>query len=264
MIAAVVAGLAPALKATRPNLVNELKSDVAATQAGGRRWTLRDGLVATQIAVTTGAAGRRGPADAQPRRGAAREHRLPHRRPRHRLDRDEHARLRRHAARRSSTIARSSACARFRASNRLRSPSACRSRSTTTATTCSCPDGRGRTTRGSCSTSRACRRSISPRSAFPSSRAAISRRPIRRSRRASSSSTRRWRASTGRTRTRSASASASPPTTAASWKWSACPRTTRSAPSAKARRRTCTTPSRRGPTAARRSSRARAATPARC
>ena len=52
MFAAVVAGLAPALKATRPNLVNELKNDVAATQAGGRRWTLRDGLVATQIAVT--------------------------------------------------------------------------------------------------------------------------------------------------------------------------------------------------------------------
>jgi predicted permease len=52
MFAAVVAGLAPALKATRPNLVNELKSDVAATQAGGRRWTLRDGLVVTQIAVT--------------------------------------------------------------------------------------------------------------------------------------------------------------------------------------------------------------------
>jgi len=52
MIAAVVAGLAPALKATRPNLVNELKNDVAAAQAGGRRWTLRDGLVATQMAVT--------------------------------------------------------------------------------------------------------------------------------------------------------------------------------------------------------------------
>ena len=52
MLAAVVAGLAPALKATRPNLMNELKSDVAATHAGGRRWTLRDGLVVTQIAVT--------------------------------------------------------------------------------------------------------------------------------------------------------------------------------------------------------------------
>jgi macrolide transport system ATP-binding/permease protein len=53
MVAAVVAGLAPALRATRPNLVDELKNDVSATQAGGRRWTLRDGLVATQIAVTT-------------------------------------------------------------------------------------------------------------------------------------------------------------------------------------------------------------------
>ncbi len=52
MLAALVAGLAPALKATRPNLMSELKNDVAATQAGGRRWTLRDGLVATQIAVT--------------------------------------------------------------------------------------------------------------------------------------------------------------------------------------------------------------------
>ena len=52
MLAALVAGLAPALKATRPNLVNELKSDVGATHAGGRRWTLRDGLVVTQIAVT--------------------------------------------------------------------------------------------------------------------------------------------------------------------------------------------------------------------
>ncbi len=52
IVAAVVAGLAPALRATRPNLVDELKNDVAATQVGGRRWTLRDSLVATQIAVT--------------------------------------------------------------------------------------------------------------------------------------------------------------------------------------------------------------------
>ena len=52
MLAALVAGLAPALKSTRPNLVNELKRDVSATRAGGRRWTLRDGLVVTQIAVT--------------------------------------------------------------------------------------------------------------------------------------------------------------------------------------------------------------------
>lgn len=53
MLASLVAGLAPALKATRPNLVSELKGDIAATEAGGRRWTLRDALVAGQIAVTT-------------------------------------------------------------------------------------------------------------------------------------------------------------------------------------------------------------------
>jgi macrolide transport system ATP-binding/permease protein len=52
VVAAMVAGLAPALKATRPNLVNELKGDVSMARAGSRRWTLRDGLVATQIAVT--------------------------------------------------------------------------------------------------------------------------------------------------------------------------------------------------------------------
>ena len=52
MLAALVAGLAPALKATRPNLVTELKSDVAGARVGVRRWTLRDGLVVTQIAVT--------------------------------------------------------------------------------------------------------------------------------------------------------------------------------------------------------------------
>ena len=51
-VAAVAAGLAPALRATRPNLVGELKGDVAAAATGGRRWTLRDGLVAAQIAVT--------------------------------------------------------------------------------------------------------------------------------------------------------------------------------------------------------------------
>jgi putative ABC transport system permease protein len=52
-LASLVAGLAPALKATRPDLVHDLKGDGAATPAGGRRWTLRDGLVAVQIAVTT-------------------------------------------------------------------------------------------------------------------------------------------------------------------------------------------------------------------
>jgi predicted permease len=52
LAAALVAGLAPALKATRPNLVNELKGDTSAASVGTRRWTLRDGLVAAQIAVT--------------------------------------------------------------------------------------------------------------------------------------------------------------------------------------------------------------------
>jgi predicted permease len=52
MIASVIAGLAPALKATRPNLVRELKGDSAAASVGSRRWTLRDGLVVVQIAVT--------------------------------------------------------------------------------------------------------------------------------------------------------------------------------------------------------------------
>ena len=51
-IASVIAGLAPALKATRLNLVHELKGDTAAASVGARRWTLRDGLVAVQIAVT--------------------------------------------------------------------------------------------------------------------------------------------------------------------------------------------------------------------
>jgi predicted permease len=52
LVAAVIAGLAPALKATQPNLVNELKGDTAAASVGARRWTLRDGLVVAQIAVT--------------------------------------------------------------------------------------------------------------------------------------------------------------------------------------------------------------------
>jgi predicted permease len=51
--AALVSGLAPALKATRPSLTGELKGDSTAASVGSRRWTLRDGLVAAQIAVTT-------------------------------------------------------------------------------------------------------------------------------------------------------------------------------------------------------------------
>ncbi|HZR24546.1 MAG TPA: ABC transporter permease [Vicinamibacterales bacterium] len=51
-LAALTAGVAPAVKATRPNLVSELKGEAALAQSGGRRWALRDGLVAAQIAVT--------------------------------------------------------------------------------------------------------------------------------------------------------------------------------------------------------------------
>lgn len=50
--AGLLAGLAPALKATKPNLTAELKGDRPAVSAGSRRWTLRDGLVAAQTAVT--------------------------------------------------------------------------------------------------------------------------------------------------------------------------------------------------------------------
>ena len=50
--AGVLVGLAPALGATRPNLVRDLNGAVAVAHAGGRRWLLRDALVAAQLAVT--------------------------------------------------------------------------------------------------------------------------------------------------------------------------------------------------------------------
>jgi predicted permease len=50
--AGLIAGLAPALRATRVTLSADLKGDVARTSAAGRRWSLRDGLVALQTAVT--------------------------------------------------------------------------------------------------------------------------------------------------------------------------------------------------------------------
>jgi predicted permease len=53
MVAGLVAGLAPALKATKLDLVGELKGDVAVVAASRRRFTLRDSLVAAQMAVTT-------------------------------------------------------------------------------------------------------------------------------------------------------------------------------------------------------------------
>jgi macrolide transport system ATP-binding/permease protein len=52
LLAGLVAGLAPALKASRRSLVGALKGEAVASDVAGRRWTLRDGLVAVQIAVT--------------------------------------------------------------------------------------------------------------------------------------------------------------------------------------------------------------------
>ena len=51
-LAALLAGLAPALQATKPNLVADLRGEVSASPAAGRRWTLRDALVAGQMAIT--------------------------------------------------------------------------------------------------------------------------------------------------------------------------------------------------------------------
>ena len=50
--AGVLAGLVPALDATRQNLVRDVNGAVAVARAGGRRWVLRDALVAAQLAVT--------------------------------------------------------------------------------------------------------------------------------------------------------------------------------------------------------------------
>jgi predicted permease len=51
-LAGLVAGLAPALRATRPNLASEMKGDTPSVSSAGRRWGLRDALVAAQTAIT--------------------------------------------------------------------------------------------------------------------------------------------------------------------------------------------------------------------
>jgi macrolide transport system ATP-binding/permease protein len=51
LLTGVLAGLAPALRATRASLVRDLKGD-AGERLGGRRWTGRDVLVVGQMAVT--------------------------------------------------------------------------------------------------------------------------------------------------------------------------------------------------------------------
>jgi predicted permease len=47
-----LAGLLPALKASAPSLVADLRGEAPAVRAGGRRWALRDALVVAQVALT--------------------------------------------------------------------------------------------------------------------------------------------------------------------------------------------------------------------
>ncbi|MEW6322313.1 MAG: ABC transporter permease [Acidobacteriota bacterium] len=51
-LAGLLAGLTPALKASAPSLVDDLRADSPATAAGGRRWGMREALVGGQIALT--------------------------------------------------------------------------------------------------------------------------------------------------------------------------------------------------------------------
>ncbi|OLC81490.1 MAG: hypothetical protein AUH72_09290 [Acidobacteria bacterium 13_1_40CM_4_65_8] len=52
LFAGLIAGLAPALQASKPSLVADLRGEQVGSRLGSRRWTLRDGLVAGQMAVT--------------------------------------------------------------------------------------------------------------------------------------------------------------------------------------------------------------------
>ena len=52
LAAGVLAGLAPAVQAIRPSVTADLRGETALTRAAGRRWALRDTLVAGQMAVT--------------------------------------------------------------------------------------------------------------------------------------------------------------------------------------------------------------------
>jgi predicted permease len=47
-----LAGLLPALRASAPALVADLRGDAPAARVGGRRWSLRDALVISQVALT--------------------------------------------------------------------------------------------------------------------------------------------------------------------------------------------------------------------
>jgi putative ABC transport system permease protein len=50
--AALLAGLAPAVQASKPNVANDLRGAPSMTRGAGRGWTLRDVLVAGQMALT--------------------------------------------------------------------------------------------------------------------------------------------------------------------------------------------------------------------
>ena len=52
-LAGTLASLLPALKASRPNLIGDLRGEAPAARVGGRRWALRDGLVVLQVALTS-------------------------------------------------------------------------------------------------------------------------------------------------------------------------------------------------------------------
>jgi macrolide transport system ATP-binding/permease protein len=52
LLAGLMAGLMPALKASSRNLVGDLRGEGAGAEVAGRRWTLRDGLVGAQMAIT--------------------------------------------------------------------------------------------------------------------------------------------------------------------------------------------------------------------
>ncbi len=51
-VTGLLASLLPALKASRPNVVGDLRGEAPAARVGRRRWALRDGLVVAQVALT--------------------------------------------------------------------------------------------------------------------------------------------------------------------------------------------------------------------